>query len=764
MQVTPALEARRGWALPAFFAVTMLLASGLLFLVQPMCAKMVLPLLGGTPGVWNTCMVFFQAGLLAGYAYAHAGPRWLGPRGHAVFHLGLLAVPLLFLPIALGQIPPNPEDPPALWLLHALLLSAGLPFFILATTAPLLQRWYAALGARDPYYLYAASNVGSMAALLGYPFLVEPNFSLSRQSFHWTAGYAIAAALIAGCVVVSYARGWHATPVQTYKSSELAPRLSDRLHWLVLALVPSSLMLSITTFLTTDIAAIPLFWVVPLALYLLTFILVFAGTPLLPHNVFLHWMPLLIIVLVVIRLTEATQPVGLLLGIHVFGLFWICMCCHGELARRRPAATYLTEYYLWLALGGVLGGMFNALVAPVIFTSVVEYPLMLVAACLLLPGRAGGVSPLISPPSARTTPVPVRGTLKNQGAHAPRSPFARDCLFPALLGLATLGLVLLGNRLRVEPGPLSVAVMFLLPIVICYTFVERPLRFGLGMAAVLLAAGFYPGVHGRTLYQARSFFGVYRVTEERGFRKLVHGNTVHGMQSLDPEEGEYPLTYYHRDGPIGKLLTALKGDPRLERVGLVGLGTGALAYYAQPGQHWTFFEIDPEVIRIAGPDAELFTYLRRCQATVDVIAADGRLGLAGSSDRFGVIIVDAFNSDAIPAHLLTREALQVYRSRLKPEGLLAFHISNRYLDLEPVLNSLAEHAKPRMTCLVWDDRAQIDRATGRMPAQWAVMVSAPKSLSPEGGWLPARRNSALRVWTDDFSNLFEVFKWRDGSD
>jgi len=741
MQPGTGPERPHGVLTPLLFALTLVVGSGLLFLVQPMSAKMVLPLLGGSPGVWNTCMVFFQAGLLAGYAYAHAGPLWLGLRAHAVLHAGLLLLPFLLLPIALDQEPPDAEAWPPLWLLRTLVISVGLPFVVLAAGAPLLQKWFAASGharARDPYFLYAASNVGSMAALLAYPLLVEPAFSLSRQSWLWTIGYGVLALLSILCVApVAFA----SKLIALSGSGETSVRASGRVSWLLLALVPSSLLLSVTTLLSTDIAAIPLFWVVPLAIYLLTFILVFAGKPVVPHAFVLRWLPLVVLLLVMIKLTEATQPVGLLLGIHLLGLFWICLACHGELARKRPAAAHLTEYYLWLALGGVLGGIFNALVAPLIFTSLLEYPLMLIAVCLLVPRRPEDARPL-------------------------RSFTCLDFVLPLILGLATAGLVWLGQDLALEPGPISVAVMFMVPVVIAYTFMDRPLRFSLGLAAILLAGALYSGVMGRTVYRARSFFGVHQVTEIGGFRKLVHGNIPHGLQSLDPAQQHVPLGYYHPNGPMGKTLTTLRHDPRLNRVALIGLGTGALATYAKPPQHWTFFEIDPEVIRIASPEARLFTYLRDARG-VDVRAGDGRLSVAKSAERFGLIVVDAFNSDSIPVHLLTREALQIYRSRLTRGGILAIHISNDYLDLEPVLASLARDAGPPMECLIWNDRfvPEQDKAMGRLPSQWAVLADSAGDLKilleARLPWQAARLDPALRIWTDDFSNLIQVLKWRD---
>ena len=764
-----------------FFAVSLFVSSTLLFLVQPMCAKMVLPLLGGTPGVWNTCMVFFQAGLLAGYAYAHAGPKRLGTRGHALMHISLFVLALWFLPIDLAGREPPAATFPFYWLVGVLLLAAGFPYVMVAASAPLLQKWFAATGTRraqDPYFLYAASNFGSMLALFSYPLLVEPNFALSEQSRLWTAGYGVLGIFTAGCALLRAARdegrgareGSPLTPRPSSLASHhspLAPRpssLAPRLRWLVLALVPSSLMLSVTTYLTVDIAAIPLFWVVPLAIYLLTFILVFAGKPVLPHAVFVRWMPLVVLILVLVRLTEATEPILVLLGLHLLGLFWIAMVCHGELARTRPSAEHLTEYYLWLALGGVLGGLFNALVAPLVFTTILEYPLMLVLACLLLPGREGRVA-RDEGRAKKGRPIPLAPRASPFGPH----PAALlDVVLPALVGGATVALILFARHLRLEPGPVSVAVIFALPTLICYTFMDRPLRLGLGLGAVLLASGLYPGVYGQAEYRVRSFFGVHRVTHnaDRSYRFLIHGNTKHGVQSLDPDRQTQPLSYYYRDpegsrsSPIGQLFETMKGDVRLDRVGLIGLGAGALACYADTGQDWTFYEIDPSVIDIA---RERFTYLRHCRGRLAIETGDGRLSLAHSQQRFGVIVVDAFSSDSIPVHLLTREALAVYRARLHPGGVLAFHISNRYLNLEPVLANLASAARPPLSCWIQKDLVLTlhDQKDGKAPSIWVVLAESPddlKQLLHKGPWTRAHEDPRMRVWTDDFSNLFDVLE------
>jgi hypothetical protein len=724
------------------FSCTLFLSAALLFLVQPLVARLVLPRLGGTPAVWNTCMLFFQSALLAGYAYAHALPSWLGVRRHAVLHLAILLLPLLVLPITVpADWSPPSDGNPIGWLLMLLLLVVGLPFFAVATAAPLLQRWFAATrdpAAGDPYFLYAASNLGSMIGLFAYPFVLEPNFRLADQGRIWTLGYLLLLLLTALCAGVV----WRSPPAGelprrgTLRLSVAPVTAARRGLWLALAFVPSSLMLSVTTYLTTDIAAVPLLWVVPLALYLMTFVLAFARRNLVPFELLARGMPLMLIVGMLLLLTGVNDPPGVVVVLHLLLLFWVGLVCHGRLAQDRPDPACLTEFYLITSIGGALGGLFNALVAPLIFASIAEYPLVLAMAGLLLPTRAGD-------------------SLRQ-----------RDLLLPVAVGLLTLLLIALGRWLAVG-GQAGVALAFALPLVVCYVLHERPLRFGLALAAVLLAGSQFQGVHGRAEFRLRSFYGAHRVSLDPsgGFRILWHGNTVHGQQSLDPARADEPLNYYHRTGPIGRLLTALRDDPRLERVGLVGLGAGALATYSQSGQRWTFFEIDPAVLHIAR-DSRLFTFLQHARGEIDYVLGDARLRLAEPGDRFGLLIVDAFSSDAIPVHLLTREALRTYRDRLQPDGLLAFNISNRYLNLRSVLANLARDAGLR--CFVRDDLSPSaeERAAGKSPSVWAVLTASSSDAANlrRAGWDELRGDPRQPVWTDDFSNLLGVFDWGGGGD
>jgi len=792
--------------LPLLFAIAIFVSSALLFLIQPMFAKMVLPFLGGTPAVWNTCMVFFQAALLGGYAYAHAAPAWLGVRRQAALHMGLLLLPFLSLPIAIAHdwTPPTGTNPiPSLLLL--LTVSVGLPFFVVSTGGPLLQRWFVATGhaaGRDPYFLYSASNLGSMLALLSYPVLLEPTFPVATQRWWWSLGYGALVIIMFVCALMVWrapkesAAAPHPRPLSPEYLGEgrtiaaarqnARPHALLRLRWIALAFVPSSLMLSVTTYLTTDIAAIPLLWVIPLALYLLSFILVFARTPLLPHWAMARWLPLAVLLIALVMLCQATEPIWLLLPVHVVASFIIAMVCHGELARLRPDPEYLTEYYLWLSVGGVLGGLFNALIAPLIFSGLVEYPLVLVAACFLRPAEEveeeeGAKTPKSSsqPRKGKAQTAPAQKHVAEPSS-TPRSGLGGMVLgfFPALLP-ALLCVVLMlvfwsqGWNKGLTGGwesRLSVGLTFGLPAILCYTLLHRPLLFATSIGGLFIVGLLNQGVYGQTVYRERSFFGVHRVcvSAEGTQYQLVHGNTFHGLQYRDPERAREPLLYYYRTGPVGQLFSTFSGAAAKSEVAVIGLGAGSLAAYGEPGQHFTYYEIDPSVLRIAR-DSGYFTFLRDSKAQVSVELGDARLTLKNAPDHhYGILVVDAFSSDAIPLHLLTREALALYKSKLveKSElvegGVLAFNISNRYLDLKPVLGDLAHDAG--LQCWSGED-LELDEAEknqGKAPSQWMVMAAREadlNGLARRPGWkLVAPRRNA-NVWRDDFSNIFSVFKW-----
>jgi hypothetical protein len=749
--------------LPILFALTLFLSAALLFVVQPMAGKVLLPLAGGTPAVWNTCLVFFQAALLLGYLYAHrlttAPPRRQVGLHLAVAGLGIAAVVLLRPD---PDWVPEDSDYPVLGLAAFLAALVGVPFFVLSTTAPLLQRWFAATGHRsaaDPYFLYAASNAGSLLGLIGYPFLVEPNLSLGEQRAAWAVGFAAFVGLMAACGVAvgsvgarSVSEGQDADPSLTLRAPTDTPSRLRVLKWVALAALPSSLLMGVTTHLTTDVAPVPLLWVVPLALYLLSFVVVFARWPEAARFAIGRVAPALLIFLVVALLTAATEPIALVAGVHLAAFFGIALLCHGELAHDRPAREHLTTFYLAMSAGGVLGGLFNALVAPVVFSrlGLVEYPLAVVLAGLVRPVRGGSLAPL------RIQTWDVMLVLAFGAAAA-----ALVLTVPLFVPMPTDPDSPDALTVRLVRGGL----MFGLPAVAAFALVRNPVRFALCLAVLLFAGRLDLGPHGETLLVERNFFGTLRVTRSADgkFTRLVHGTTQHGAQRTDEPGPPRPLMYYHQNGPVGRLFAKLPPE-RKRRVAVVGLGCGAMAAYAEPGQEWAFYEIDPAVVRIA-EDPAYFTFLKDCKVTPRVVLGDARRQLAKEPDgSFDLIALDAFSSDAIPVHLLTQEAFALYVRKLAPGGVLAFHLSNRYLDLPPLVARFgAAHDRPFFAKVDRDMPSDRDREDGKFPSGWAVLARTPADLGPaakDPHW-QAEPPRPGPVWRDDFSNLLAVWKKND---
>jgi spermidine synthase len=1027
------------------FALTLFGSATLLFMVEPMVGKMMLPLLGGTPAVWNTCMVFYQAVLLAGYAYAHATTAWLGARKQVLLHLAVLVVPFAFFlvngPLAVPrEIIADHAESPILALLLVLTVTVGMPLFVVSTTAPLLQHWFANTdhpSAGDPYFLYGASNLGSMVALLGYPSVVEPHLKLAGQRFDWAVGYGALVVAIAACaaflwlsppasaaapekekeapvappsqaitkdnpgsVTAKRGKGRNGRKVKE-APAPVAPEVSSlraevtwarRLRWIALAVVPSSLMLGATTYITTDIAAIPLLWVLPLALYLLSFIIVFSkmslpaqrvavwvlpvlfvvgGTvaaavvlsdpanrspdnwlgwagvvvgggavglfgaylslrasnpsgPLQPYVVWLLtiglllalvflaapavtdnptvlWLvragavvgvwfslklfqtrdpellhsamvlalPLLVLLLTFLMLSELKARIGYTVGMHLVVLFVVAMVCHGELARDRPDPKHLTEYFLWMSVGGVIGGLFNSLVAPLAFNSLAEYPLAMMAACLLLPmaprpeggsawarradwGMAAlfvvvGVFLLLlrrrdndvnfqalATPSWLWAPVAVLAVAAVMVSRALRARGKGedrwlDLALPLSLGVLVAGLYFglpsdalwphvkaLAAKLHMRTGHLTPILTYGLPAVLCYTFVERPLRFGLGLGAILLASGACATADEGPLFQKRSFFGVMKVEQgveraegrEFRFHRLVHGTTVHGKQFIDDEEDRrVPISYYYETGPLGHFCVAYNTDAR-RNMAVIGLGTGTMAAWARPGQRLTFYDIDPVVRDISYTRSDFFSFVKDAKdagVKVDLVLGDARLTMErqqlSEAEKYGILVVDAFSSDAIPIHLLTQEALRMYLTKMTEDGLIIFHISNRYLRLEPVLANLVE--ADGLAGIIENDNKEEE--PGKSTSTWVVVARKPEYLArllppdgwakekqrcgeallaacawPAGGtaltgqamltagalhvaepppWRELKPEPKVGVWTDDYSNLLSVFDW-----
>jgi SAM-dependent methyltransferase len=724
------------------YAAAIFFSAALLFSVQPLFARMALPFLGGSPSVWNAALVFYQATLLAGYVYAHVSTRLLTGRTQALLHALLVLLPLIVLPIRIAPDWAPPSDVnPTLSFLALLTGAVGLPFFALSTTAPVLQRWFTKSGhpsAADPYFLYAASNAGSFLALLSYPLVIDRLLPLSIQARWWAIGYAVFVVLMGASVLTLLGRA-NAAVVQpsTAGASDLAAHpFARRARWLIFALIPSSLMLGVTTHISTDLAAMPMLWVLPLSIYLLSFVLVFARRPL-PHRFFVRALPITAFAVVFTLAVKAIEPIAFVIPLHLVFLFVASMVCHGELARDRPASAVLTEFYLWMAVGGVLGGAFNALVAPLLFASIVEYPLMIVAVLLVAP-LGGQGKPL-------------------QRQRVFIMPSARDVILPIAVAALTLLLVTSVERTAFTPRAQYV-IAFGLPALVAFGSSRQPVRFGLAMGAILAMSTIFGSSRGHTIHSARTFFGVHRVAIDPSgsYHQLLHGGTVHGLQSVDPARRREPLGYYSASGPAGQILDSLARRPA--RIGVVGLGNGTLAAYALRGESWTFFEIDAAVERIAR-DSRWFTYLVDSPGVVRVVLGDGRLSLAVAGDRYDVLILDAYSSETIPLHLLSREALRVYNARLAPGGLLVFHISNRYFDLAPVIAGLAQDAglEWRVRKEELSDPDEIRR--GSIPSTWAVLTSDAVTLgalAADRRWRRVPPNAS--VWTDDQSSVLSALR------
>ena len=781
--------------LPALYAVTLFVGAALLFLVQPLVGKLLLPLVGGTPGVWNTCMVFFQIVLLGGYLYAHRSTGKLGVRRQAVFHMMLLvAVVVAFkaavaatgspVPVVPAMLPDDQDS--SLLLVLQLSVTVGIavvvPFFVMSTTSPLLQRWFAASGhpaAKDPYFLYAASNAGSLLGLLAYPLLIEPRLTLAHQQWVFAGGVMGYVGLVLACALTIIRKP--ATAPAHVAEPGPRPRGWRVVRWAALAALPSSLLLGVTTHVSTDLAPVPLLWVVPLALYLVSFILVFARWPDGVHRLVGRVTPMLILFAVLTLLTYAAEPLVLVGVLHMLAFFGVCLVCHGELAKDRPPPEHLTAFYFWLSLGGVLGGLFNALVAPVVFThlGMVEYPLALVLAAAVRPrGEANGA----------------------------RLCYADAALVLVLLGLS-VGLVLAVPyfvKMPTEPDAadalttrlLRGGLMFGLPSAAAFALVRKPARYALSLAALFVAGAFDTKHFGETLHMERNFFGVIRVTRspDGKFMRLIHGTTLHGQQRLDEPGRPRPMTYYHEKGPVGQVFAALPvKDGR--KVAVVGLGTGAVAHYARSGEAWTFYEIDPAVVRVAH-DQRYFRFLSECRGTCDVVLGDARRQLTKALDgSFDVIILDGFCSDAIPVHLLTREAIRLYVQKLAPGGVILMHVSNNHLDLPPLIRRLADDQDPPLAARYCHDAPTgAEAEDGKTQSQWMLLARSEADMAPvvNPRPLPAPAATAFKlalalappgadfqppavrrvswaqvawedgpIWRDDFANLLRVWKKRE---
>lgn len=813
--------------MPLLFAVTLFVSASLLFMVQPMVGKMVLPLLGGSPAVWNACMVFFQALLLLGYLYAHWVSTRFDAKRQLAIHVLVLLLPVgaMALAVVLGdrhspiaiaeRFAPTGDTSPIVSVLTLLAIAIGVPFFVSSTSAPLLQKWFAYTGhpsARDPYFLYAASNAGSLISLLGYPLVIEPSLSIFQQAWLWAGGFVLLIALVLLCGRAA------ANPIGVpppsaklpggKKASAAAEKLpaekvpddppptwKRKLKWVTLAFVPSSLMLGVTFHMTTDIASIPLLWVIPLALYLVTFIIAFGnrtifrffaagfvavlgGLGIVPKGprtakddeelfrmLLGNFAPVMVLLLVFILISGVKPGTGVELLLHLATFFAVALMCHYELARDRPSVQYLTEFFLLMSLGGVLGGLFNSIIAPLVFPLAYEYPVALIVACLMVPR-------LMVKERDETTPLTELELYKAKVVRT------LDIVIPVVVGvvfwLVTSVLVeqewfvravfWLSTHLTLTPFTVRVILLFAVPVMVCFFFVDRPVRFALSVAAILGISTYRSEQEG-LIHTERSFFGILKVEQNGVYNRLVHGTTLHGTQVNDRwiphwrdeiqvipmftpwdtlaaagplytfDFRQEPLTYYHRTGPVGAMFQELRtrkgGADRTAHFAMVGLGTGSVSCYALPGQKLDFYEIDPAVKHLVAESDKYFTYVRDAKnrgATLDFQMGDARLKLKENADRkYTLLLVDAFSSDSIPVHLLTKEAVQLYMDRITEDGILALHISNKYVRLEPVVAKIAEELG--LVARVWNDDGE--RGPGKTASSWVVLARKKEDL----GWL-----------------------------
>lgn len=739
-------DGRVGGGPRMLFVATILTGSFLLFLVQPMVARMALPRLGGAPAVWNSAMLVYQALLLGGYAYAH----WLGGlrlKLGAGVHLAVLALAALWLPIGLFAIDMPPDAEPALWVPWLLGASIGPLFFAVSAQAPLMQRWYAACApGRDPYALYAASNMGSFGGLIAYPLLVEPLATLRSQSLSWSVGYAVLFALVALCAL-RLPKGATAVAIDRAEPSP-APAVRRVALWIVLALVPSGLMLATSTFLTTDIVAVPLLWVLPLGLYLLSFTVAFAANRVLADAI-TRFAPVTILLFggVMISGTHEMPYLNALMALLL--LFMVAVALHARMYALRPEADRLTGFYLAMSVGGALGGVFAALVAPVVFDWTYEYPLLILAAGALAPQA------FLLPAIGRIWRADRNGMIARL----------------AIVVLVTLIAVILGlGNPRDMLGEHAENYVFLALVVGGLFVVGRRAPYMVVLTGALFLFGGYRAlqVSWQGDARTRSYFGVYTIRDDRddAVRTLAHGTTLHGIQMMgSPARERMPTSYYTPRSGVGE---AMRAAPALygpaARIGVVGLGTGTLACYAQPGQAWRFYEIDPAVVRLARRD---FRFLSRCLPGVPVELGDARMRLAQAAPAsLDLLALDAFSSDAVPMHLMTREAFDTYGRVLQPRGLLLVHISNRFLDLRPVVAAAGGKGRWFAAQLTYVTGEQ-DRAIQAATSDWIALTRDPstfaKLISSGGDWRPLTGRQGFSAWTDDYATILPVLRGVGGN-
>ncbi|WP_114011252.1 fused MFS/spermidine synthase [Cohaesibacter intestini] len=730
------------FVLLAVFSVSIFLSAFLLFSIQPYFSKLVLPKLGGSPGVWSVAIVFFQGVLLLGYSYAHALTKWASTRSALIIHSLLAIVAFAFLPISITSVMGSPPaEGQAMWLFALFALSVGVPFFAVSANAPLLQAWFSRTDhphAADPYFLYGSSNIGSFASLFLYIILIEPSFSLTDQGVLWMYGFGILSVMIASCGLLVINGKKRSSPSETEfanpKNVDVAK--TDVIWWIVLAALPSGLLVSVTAHISVDIASAPFLWVIPLALFLSTFVFVFRQEPLVSYKTLSRYLPFIITAIIVSSFLPAALPVWFSLILHLSAFFFIALYCHLLLFQKRPDARHLTAFYLWMSFGGFLGGCFTSLLAPAVFNWVAEYPLFLLAVLVLS--------------------LSMRLENKNE--------LKVSALVSLIFCLGFLGLTSTGLIPAFQSYGTNV-VFAILAFVVASVLQIKSIPLAVIFLSLGATATFFNHQFKVESSFDRSFFGVVKVqqSEEGPFRLMMHGTTVHGAMSTKPEDLKHkpvPLTYYHSSEGMAQSLGAMQArrGGSIEHGAIIGLGTGSMLCHTKPDEKWTTFEIDSLVVKIAkNPDK--FRFVSDCAPNSEIIIGDARLTLADMPDgELDYLLVDAFSSDSIPVHLMTQEAIRLYFRKLKPDGILTMHISNQNMNLEEAVaataksEGLAAVFNPATTTKLIASHPHIHPSAvivlARDEAHFGKLLDSDRWIKPQAG--------DMRPWTDDYSDVLSA--------
>ncbi len=700
-----------------------------------MAGKMLLPYLGGAAAVWTTCVLFFQFILLIGYVYAHLLSRISDTRKQMLAHLLVLLLPLAFLPIRFGTVSTQSLSlHPSAQLLLMLMTSTAVPFFVISSTAPLVQKWFSQSrheASHDPYFLYSASNAGSLLALIAYPFIIEPRIGVAAQTRLWGLGYRILFVLLVLTVAALYQRQ-RAVINGPYTGNARPMDGKARLFWVAAAFVPSALMLAVTNHIAANVGSIPFLWIVPLALYLLTFILAFARRIRATSARISGFLPLILLAVFPLVAAAVVAPPGLnwiMIGLHLFLLYCGALLCHTRLAESRPDPQHLTEFYFWVALGGVLGGAFTAALSPLFFKTVLEYPLLVALLPFFRTGRTERPSFTI----------------------------------PALLAAALLLIWLIFRITRLDSDTEAIALVHTALLFIGYRLKAHAQRFAWSFAVLigayaLILPGYIEGAN--RIYVTRNFFGVKKILDDPDarLRTLLHGDTIHGTESTDPVLAGQPLSYYYPGGSVSDVIEMMRQRNKPQHFGVLGLGSGTMAAYADALHRMTFYEIDPSIVPIA---ERFFTFLSQCGSNCQVIIGDGRLELARAPNKsLDLLLLDAFSSDSVPMHLISREAVQLYLTKLVPDGVLMFHVSNRYLNVEKLVSSLVTDAGLAAYSR-FDDAGDL-RKFGKSSAYHIAAARRIEDLQPiarRQGWNRVIQPADYQPWTDDYSNLLSLIRW-----